>query len=129
MKTLSLLTLTFILGCNSLGRHTEQPFDSKIETAKADMSAEVHKAKEDFLVQYRAAENRWPDSFNKRKLQVLKSSIISTGNYLDSLKGEMDKLDEMEVSNVELIKTTFLYGGAGDSIINKFRNSIAAAQN
>lgn len=100
-----------------------------METAKGDMRAEVKKAKEDFIAHYQTARNRWPDSLDNRTLQELEFSIISTDSYLDSLKREMDELDEMDAHNVNLVKTTFLYKGAGDSIINKLRRSIAASQN
>ena len=100
-----------------------------METAKEDMNAEIQEVKEDFIEHCRRAEEARPDNSDKRKLQELESSINSTDNYLDSMKQELDKLDEMDVSNVELVKATFLYKGVGDSIINKLKSSILAAQN
>lgn len=125
MKTLPLLTLTFLLGCNNLGSHIEQNVDSNIATAKQDMDAEVEKSKQDFIAAYQIAEK---SSDDKLALQTFKANLISADNYLDSLKTEMDKLDEMDVHNVELVKSTFLYKGAGDSIIYKLNNTIATAQ-
>ncbi len=129
MKTLPLLTLAFLFGCNSLSGHIEQQVESKVETAKDDMSVEVQKLRKEFTIHFQAIEASSIDSLNKQKLQKLKTSIISTDNYMDSLKREMDNLDEMDVHNVELVKITFLYKGAGDSIIYKMKRSIAAAQN
>jgi hypothetical protein len=128
MKTLPLLTLTFLLGCNSLGDHIEQQVDSKVGTAKQDMNAEVEKSKGDFIAAYHATEKSNDDKLVLQKLQTFKAAIATTDNYLDSLKTEMDKLDEMDVHNVELVKSAFLYKGAGDSIINKLNNTIATAQ-
>lgn len=128
MKILPLLTLTLLLGCNSLGGHIEQQVDSKIETAKQDMNAEVENSKQDFIAAYQTIEKSKNDKLAQQNLQTFKATITSTDNYLDSLKKEMDKLDEMDVHNVELVKSTFLYKGAGDSIIAKLNNTIATAQ-
>jgi hypothetical protein len=129
MKILTSLTLTLLFGCNNLSGHIEQQVDSKVERAKQDMSAEVQRAKEDFTAHFKATEENQADILIKRKLQELKFSIISTDSYLDSLKREMGKLDENDVRNVELVKATFLYNGVGDSIFNKLKRSIAAAEN
>lgn len=128
MKTLPLLTLTLLLGCNSLGGHIEQQVDSKVETAKQDMNTAVEKLKQDFTAAYQAAEKSNGDKLALQNLQTFKATLSSTENYLDSLKIEMDKLDEMDVHNVELVKSTFLFKGAGDSIINKLNSTIATAQ-
>jgi hypothetical protein len=125
MKTLPLLTLTLLLGCNSFSGHIEQQVDSKVETAKQDMNAEVEKSRLDFIAAFQAAEKA---NVDKTSLQTFKATLTSTDNYLDSLKTEMDKLDEMDVRNVELVKSTFLYKGVGDSIIGKLRSTIVAAQ-
>jgi hypothetical protein len=128
MKTLPLLTLTFLLGCNSLSNHIEQQVDSKVETAKQDMNAEVEKSKQDFIAAYQAAEKSNDDKLAMQNLQAFKATFTSADNYLDSMKTEMDKLDEMDVHNVELVKSTFLYKGVGDTIINKLNRTIATAQ-
>jgi hypothetical protein len=128
MKTLSLLTLTFLLSCNSLSGHIEQQVDSKVETAKEDMNAEIRKAKENFTAQYLAAIGQQSDSLTMYKLRQLNFSISTADKYLDSMKREMDELDVKDVNNTELVKITFLYRGAADSIINKMKNAIAAAQ-
>lgn len=129
MRTLPLLTLAFLFGCSSLDGHIEQQVDSKVEIAKKEMNAEVQKAKEEFTALYQKVEESNINTLDKYKLQELNFAITATDSYLDSLKEEIGTLDEMDVDNVELVKSTFLYNGAGDSIINKFKRSIAAAQN
>src|SRR5688500_10054779 len=104
MKILTSLTLTLLIGCNNLSGHIELQVDSKVERAKQDMSAEVQRAKEDITTHFQATEEKHADSLNKRKLHELKFSINSTDCYLDSVKREMDKLDENDVRNVELVK-------------------------
>lgn len=128
MKTLPLLTLTLLLSCNSLSGHIEQQVDSQVETAKQDMNAEVEKFKQDFMAAYQAAIKSTNDQMTQQDLQTFRATVTGTDNYLDSLKTEMDKLDEMDIQNVELVKTTFLYKGVGDTIASKLNASIAAAQ-
>ena len=91
------------------------------------MDAEIEKSKKNFIALYQAAENGQSDNLTVQKLQEFQATIIRTDNYLDSLKKEMDKLDEMDVNNVQLVKSTFLYKGASDTIINKLKGSISAA--
>ena len=129
MKTLSTVLLLFLLSCNSFDAHIKQQVHGKVETAREDMRTEVQKAKRNFTRQYEAVQTSQPDSLDKRILEELRFSIISTDDYLDSLKREMDKLDESDVSNLEMIQTTFLYNGAGDSIINKLKRAFTTAQN
>lgn len=128
MKILQLLTLTLLLSCNNLSGHIEQQVDSKAETAKQDMNAEVEKSKREFIATCQTVEKNTADRLALQKLQTFKATITVADNYLDSLKTEMDKMDDMDVHNVELVKSTFLYNGAGDSIIHKLNNMIAAAQ-
>lgn len=92
------------------------------------MNAEVEKSKQDFTATYQAAERSTNDQLALQDLQIFRTTFTSTDNYLDSLKTEMDKLDEMDVRNVELVKSTFLYKGVGDTIVNKLKASIVAAQ-
>ena len=99
-----------------------------METAKQDMNAEVEKVKRDFIAAYQTAEKGTNDQMTQQDLQTFRAIVTSTDNYLDSLKTEMDKLDEMDIHNVELVKTTFLYKGVGDTIVSKLKASIAAAQ-
>src|SRR5215218_7871568 len=128
MKTLPLLTLTLLLGCNSISRHIEQQVDSKVETVKQDMDAEVEKSKNNFKALFQIVEKSKDDKLELQNLQTFQATITSADNFLDSVKTEMDKLDEMDVHNVELVKSSFLYKGTGDTIISKLKSSIAAAQ-
>lgn len=100
-----------------------------MEAGKEDTNAEARKAKENFMEYYQTYEESQPDGLYKRRLQELKSSIISTDNYPDGLKREMDKLHEMDLNNVKLVKATFLCKGAGDPILSKLKTTIVAAQN
>ncbi|RPD43445.1 hypothetical protein [Paracnuella aquatica] len=128
MKTLPLLTLLLLLSCNNLSGHIEQQVDSKVATAKQDMNSEVEKAELDFIAAYQIAKKRDGDKLQLQNLQTFKTTIASADDYMDSLKTEMDKLDEMDVQNVEQVQSTFLYKGVGDSIINKLNRILAAAQ-
>ena len=128
MKTLTIPFLFILFSCNSLSEHTKQQVDDKVETSKEDMNADVQNLRQGFVVTYNEKLKSQTDSSGKQKLQGLYNLIIATDTYLDSLKGEMDKLDEADINNVESVKTIFLYKGAGDSIINKMKRSIEAAQ-
>jgi len=129
MNSISLIALTLLLGCNNLTDHIENQVDRNIETSKAEMNAEVQRAKEDFTARLRMAIQNELDNSNMRKLYELQFSIVSTDSYLDSLKKEMDKLDENDVRNVDFVRATFVYKGVGDSIIKKVKGSILTALN
>ncbi|RYY29835.1 MAG: hypothetical protein EOO04_06390 [Chitinophagaceae bacterium] len=58
---------------------------------------------------------------------TLKHSITSTDFYLDSMRGEVRKLDIMDVRSVDKVTTTFLYRGVGDSIYYKLKRSFSLA--
>jgi uncharacterized lipoprotein NlpE involved in copper resistance len=129
MKTLTLLILTLLLlSCNNLSGNIEQQVDGKVETGKQDMNAEVETVKQDFIAAYQTVVKRTNDKLALQDLQTFKATITNTDNYLDNLKAEMDKLDEMDVKNVQLAKSTFLYKGVGDTIINRLNHTIATAQ-
>lgn len=129
MKKLTVPLLFLLFSCNSLSSHIEQHVDNKVEASKQEMKDEVQNIRQGFITSYKNKSNKLVDSLDKAMLQELYHSVIHADTYLDSLKGEMDKMDEMDVTNIELVKTTFLYKGVGDSIFNKLKTSINAAQN
>lgn len=128
MKILPLLTITIFFSCNNLSEHIEQQVDKEVETSKQYMDAEADKSKNNFLILVRAAKKSQNDHSEQQQLHELETIITGTDNFLDSLKTEMDKLDELDVRNMELVKSTFLYKSIGDSIISKLTRSIAIAQ-
>ena len=83
------------------------------------MNAEVETAQQNFTTAYQAAEISTNDKPVLQNLQTFKATITNADNYLDSVKTEMDKLDEMDIRNVELVRSILLFKGVGDTIVAK----------
>jgi len=92
------------------------------------MNVEVEKSKQDFIAAYNTVEKSTAEKLVQQDLQIFRETFSNADHYLDSIKTEMDKLDEMDVHNMELVKSTFLYKGVGDTIVSKMKASVAAAQ-
>jgi hypothetical protein len=128
MKTLTIPFLFLLLSCNSLSGGIEQQVKSKVEASKHEMNDGVQKLKQDFTALYQKTEKDNVDISYKQKLQQLYNTVFTTDKYLDSIKREMSKLNEMDVQNVQQVKAIFLYQGVGDTIMKKLNASIEAAE-
>lgn len=91
------------------------------------MRNDIQKARDNFTALYQAQAKDSANSLHRQQLLQLYRVVGDTGDYLDSLKLEMDKMNEMEVNNSYKVKAIFMYKGAGDSIINKFNRTISMA--
>ena len=127
MKILTSIILFFLCGCNNLSDSIKNNVDKKVDNAKQEMQLQVKSEKENYLKNLKNVEVK-SDTNLKTKFQELNVSVINTAEFLDSLQNEMNKLDESDVRNVELVKNIFLYRGIGDKIHDSLKRCISLSQ-
>ena len=127
MKFLTLIILIFSLSCNTLSDHIKNNVSNEVDNARQEMQLQVKSEKEKFLNRLKKVESK-SDTNSKQKLQELNISVMNTAEFLDSLQNEMNKLDEHDVKNVELVKNIFVYRGIGDTIHNNLKRCISLSQ-
>lgn len=91
------------------------------------MQSDVSDAKIAFRDTYQNALQVSSDSAVIGKIKNLYTFIDETTKYIDSLKSEMNKLDDKDLKNTDLIKKIFLNDGVGDSVFNKVKLSYSFA--
>src|SRR5690606_5209172 len=91
------------------------------------MDSDISLSKSDLEKSYNQILQQSDDSILSIKVTGFYSSIIKTSRYIDSLRTEMDKLDDMDKSNVELINIMFINNGLGDSVFNQVKQSYSLA--
>ena len=119
---LSLAVLTTLLSCN-FSNQIKDEANSTEKTAKIAMDAELYSVKADFSKAYEMLRHRQLDSSFSTQSSTIYQEINSTVKYLDSLRLEMDKLDNMAPENVKLVRYLFLEKRIGDSIMQKLNYS------
>lgn len=127
MKILISIILFFLFSCNNLSDNIKNNVVQKVDNAKQEMKLEVKSEKENFLKNLKNVEIK-SDTNSKQKLRELNISVMNTAEFLDSLQNEMNKLDESDVRNVELVKNIFLYSGIGDKIHDSLKRCITLSQ-
>jgi len=126
-QTLILLTILISLfGCN-FSNQVMNRVDNAVKDAKIEMEADISLAKSDFGDSYIQMSQQSKDSLLLIKVTATYSSILKTSSYIDSLRNEMNKLDDMDIKNGELIHDMFIKNGLGDSIFNQVRDSYSLA--
>jgi len=123
-----ILLIVLSYGCGNVGRNTERLVDNEISKSKIEMANEIENNKIQFNGLCEKALNDTKDIASKEKLERLQESVIQTAIFLDSLKKEMDKLDEFDGRSVDIVKNVFLYHNAGDSIFSKLKSTIGGAE-
>lgn len=122
-QTLILLPILISLfGCD-FDKQVKERVDKGIKDAKVEMESDISLAKSDLGKSYNQLLQLSDDSVLSVKITDFYSSIIKTSKYIDSLRTEMNKLDDMDTKNVELMKDIFIKNGLGDSVFNKVRQS------
>jgi hypothetical protein len=131
MKGSILLILTIattFISCDDMINKATEQVDHSIEMSKSEMNSDVTNAKEIFIETYEKALLRTKDSSAISKIKTLYSSIIETSKFIDSLKIIVNKLDEKDLTNNDLIKKMFLNDGMADSVFNKVKLSYNIAE-
>jgi hypothetical protein len=100
-----------------------------MDEANTVLADTVAQAKEKFNTRYQTALNKTTDSTTNQKIKTLYHSITTTSSYIDSLRNELNKLDNNDVKNVETIKNIFLNHEIGDSLFKKLNSSLLLAEN
>lgn len=125
MKQLILFisTILIILSSCDFGSQIKETVGNSVKNSKVEMESEISLSKSEFGKLYEEVCKHSHDSTFVNKAGNLYFSIIKTSKYIDSLRIEMSKLDEMDTKNVELVKQMYIHNGIGDSIFNKVKLS------
>ncbi len=126
-RTLIILSvLTALFGCD-FSNQVKETVDNDIKDAKVAMGLDISKAKSDFTESYHQALREIKDSNFLEKVTDLYSNITKTSNYIDSLRVEMDKLNNLDTRNVEVVTDMFLHRGTGEMVFTKVKQSYSIA--
>jgi hypothetical protein len=122
----SILTSIFI-SCGNVSDSVKDGIGSNIKEAITSLrdSITVNKAK--LESSYSSAINKAIDSNTKKRIDSLHQSVTTTAKFIDTLIYEVDKLDNDDLNNVQVIKTIFLTHGKGDSLFNRINTSYQIA--
>lgn len=121
------IATTVLVSCNIFSNNIKENVDEGVNEAKAEMNIDISNAKTALTETCKKAMDNMKDSILINKITVLHSSINLTSKYIDNLTTEMEKLDNNNTDNVDLIKRTYLYNGIGDSLFNKVKTSYTLA--
>ncbi|MFN0202574.1 MAG: hypothetical protein ACKVTZ_13705 [Bacteroidia bacterium] len=125
----SLIILTFLtsfFGCN-FSDQVKERVNNGVKDAKVEMEADISLAKSDFKKSYRQTLQLSNDTVLSIKLTDFYSNLTKTSIYIDSLRIEISKLDNMDTKNVELMNFMFMNNGLGDRVFNQVRQSYSLA--
>jgi hypothetical protein len=126
-QTLIILTILIsVFGCD-FSKQLKERVDDGVKDAKAEMESDISLGKSDLGKSYNQMLQRSDDSLLLIKVTAFYSSIIKTSKYIDSLRAEMNKLDDMDTRNVEFVKDMFINNGLGDSVFNQVKQSYSLA--
>jgi len=126
-QTLIILTiLTSLFGCD-FSNQVKERVDNGVKDAKVEMESDISLAKSDLEKSYNQMIQQSNDSVLSNKVTDFYSGIIKTSKYIDSLRAKMNKLDDMDTKNVELIRDMFINNGLGDSVFNQVKQSYSLA--
>ena len=126
-QTLIILTILIsVFGCD-FSKQVQERVDDGVKDAKAEMESDISLGKSDLGKSYNQMLQRSDDSLLLIKVTAFYSSIIKTSKYIDSLRAEMNKLDDMDTRNVEFVKYMFINNGLGDSVFNQVKQSYSLA--
>lgn len=126
-QLLIILTISTTLFACNFSKQIKDKADNDIKSVKVAMDSDMSNAKTEFSKLYNQALQQPRDSVFSTNANDLYWSITNTLEYIDSLRIEMDKLDYMNVKNMEVIQRMFLYKGIGDSVFNKIKYSYSLA--
>ncbi len=117
-----LIALTFV-GCNNFFDNINDRVNNDIKNSETEMITDVEILVGTFREKYKKVKKRSIDSLVIKRVTNLYCSVNETLKYIDSLKSEMNKLDNKDLKNTDLIKNKFLNEGIGDSVFNRVKQS------
>ncbi|MDX5348034.1 MAG: hypothetical protein LPJ89_10815, partial [Hymenobacteraceae bacterium] len=100
---------------------------NEVKDAKLAMESDILLVNSDLKKSYNQILQQSDDSTLIIKVHRLYFTITRTSKYIDSLRNEMNKLDEMGTKNVKFVKDIFFNNGVGDSVFYQVRQSYSLA--
>ena len=93
LKVIGVIILITFLGCDFSNQVNER-VDKGVRDAKLEMSSDIDSAKSSFINSYNRVLRSHTDSITLNQFNNLYFSITTTSKYMDSLRAEMNKLDD-----------------------------------
>ena len=129
--TIGILYLNFIFfsaGCSAIQQDVERGIQKETGDVLESIDDQTRNDKRDFENQIQEQFANNTDPACKQRLMRFKESVLNTSSFLDSLRKELNKLDDMEVKNIELVRDIFISQGIGDSVQNKIKRNTSMAE-
>ena len=128
VSILCLILILFTAGCNAIQEDFERGILKETDDVMESTDGQIQREKIAFIKQIRKRFSGKTDLAYKQRLMQFKEAVLNTSSFLDSLRRELSKLDDMDVKNVEFVKGMFVYQGMGDSIQNKMKRNTLLAE-
>lgn len=122
-----LIIVTTLFSCDNFSNKVKESVDNNIADAKTEWATNIVNIKDTLTQVYKKALQSSTDTNTTNNIKSLYLSISKTSKYIDSLKTEIDKLDAMDIKNIDLIKKIYLNDGVADSLFNKVKSSYTFA--
>jgi hypothetical protein len=124
---LVLILITTLVSCGDISKNIEETVDNGIKDTKTEMTSDIANSKGTFTETYKNIILGSTDSLVIKKITKFYFNINETSKYIDSLKTEINKLDDKELKNTDLIKKIFLNDGIGDRVFDRVKSSYTFA--
>lgn len=121
------LFLIFNYSCVNTGNKIEEIINTGSMMTDSYSNESYRKLFDEFNTNYKnTCINK--DTTSKTKLNDFYMVIMGNLNYIDSLKTEVNKLDNLDTENVKILRVMFINNGIADSVFNKVNASCVSAQ-
>lgn len=127
MRIIIIFLSALLFSCDNIDERINQTVDAGIKNTKAQMDKDVLNAKAIFKNKYDSIVSKAQEP-QKSEIQGAFLSITNSAEFIDNLRGEMDKLNETNTDDINLIRELFITKGQADSVFNKLNNSYTLAQ-
>ena len=105
-----------------------QDIEANFGDVELEMDSGYSKAKKAFNIKYERLLQAKIDSIDKKNIIFFYNQTLGTLNYIDSLKLEINKLDDEDFKNISVIKKMFVTDGIGDTVFSKLKLSYELAE-
>jgi hypothetical protein len=124
---LLIISTSIFIGCGNVSDNVKNNIGEDVQAVMASLKDSVATGKVKFGISYNAAIHKSADSNAKQRIDTLQQSIITTSNFIDTLIYDVDKLENDDVNNVQVVKTIFISDGKGVSLYNSLNTSYQIA--
>ena len=129
MRSLLFILAITICSCtNSTNNFNDKIIDDFDSAAESKMIVEYKNSVENYRKKIANLVSQTTDSTARYKINLFNETFLNCLNFTDSLKGEMDKLDQHNFKNTETINNIYLKQGIADSLFYKISATFKLAE-